>query len=713
MDRNDYDIDYDLSAEENIDPDQFPVDAGDDDLDIESLKRLLGEEPGGDTYDMDEDTQEQLPPQEDLYRDAFVDMDLDDPTAEVQAESLPFEKENDEDMPYYGDDYDQEVRPQEEDFADEYAEEAYGEEEYAQEELDNETYSDDGYSEQYASNIEGQENYSEEAYAEEDYSDEAYAQEDYDPEAYTDEEYPEEVYAEDVTEEKAPKAKKPKKEKKPRKPIQIKKPSMPPFFMNFMAMYFGAAIAEFTGMNKEQEGRRKRSKSRIFKDAYLPVIILVLTIVLVLSCVIGAASTLVQRKRVDDEEARKESIAASEEEQRLEGEYVQLMDMAEQAALGYDYEWAVEILDTYSGEPPQEMVTKRAEYVTLSTKMTEWKDPTGIPNLSFHCLVADPARAYADKNLGGKYNMNFVTTDEFQRILESLYANNYVLVDFDSFIESSQGLDGSETFSIKPILLPENKKPVMLTETLVSYYDYMIDGNKDGTPDAGGAGFASRLVVDDYGEIKAEMVDKDGNTIVGDFDLVPILETFLKQHPDFSYRGSRAILAPTGEQGIFGYRIQTSVMSDPKLGKEYYNQQVQGAKEVVAALRAKGYTMASYTYGNKSYGQNNANQISEDLNNWDTQITPVIGDTNIMVFAQGSDIGDYTGTKYKALYEKGFRFFIGQADKPFADVANTYVRQKRLMVTGSSMFWNGKMYSGMFETAAVLNSMRGDVPKAK
>ena len=309
--------------------------------------------------------------------------------------------------------------------------------------------------------------------------------------------------------------------------------------------------------------------------------------------------------------------------------------------------------------------------------------------------------------------MNFVTTDEFQRILESLYANNYVLVDFDSFIESSQGLDGSETFSIKPILLPENKKPVMLTETLVSYYDYMIDSDKDGVPDAGGAGFASRLVVDDYGEIKAEMVDKDGNIVVGDFDLVPILETFLKQYPDFSYRGSRAILAPTGEQGIFGYRIQTSVMSDPKLGKEYYNQQVEGAKEVVAALRAKGYTMASYTYGNKSYGQNNANQISEDLNNWDTQITPVIGDTNIMVFAQSSDIGDYTGTKYKALYDKGFRFFIGQADKPFADVANTYVRQKRLMVTGSSMFWNGKMFSGMFDTAAVLNSMRGDVPKAK
>ena len=253
----------------------------------------------------------------------------------------------------------------------------------------------------------------------------------------------------------------------------------------------------------------------------------------------------------------------------------------------------------------------------------------------------------------------------------------------------------------------------MITETLMSYYGYMIDSNKDGKPDAGGAGFASRLVVDANGDIKAEMVDKDGNTIVGDYDLVPILETFLKTHPDFSYRGSRAILAPTGEEGIFGYRIQTSVISDPKLGQEYYNQQVQGAKEVVAALREKGYTLASYTYANRNYGQDNANQITEDLNSWDTQITPVLGNTNVMVFAQGADIGDYTGTKYKALYDKGFRFFLGKSDKPFADVANSYVRQKRLMVTGSNMFWNGKMFTGMFDTAAILNSMRGDVPKAK
>ena len=172
-------------------------------------------------------------------------------------------------------------------------------------------------------------------------------------------------------------------------------------------------------------------------------------------------------------------------------------------------------------------------------------------------------------------------------------------------------------------------------------------------------------------------------------------------------------MAPTGEQGILGYRIQTSVISDPKFGQAYYDEQVQGAKEIVRVLREKGYTLACYTYGNANYGQINANQIAEDLQNWFSQINPIIGDTNVMVFAQGTDIGDYTGPKYKVLYDKGFRFFIGKADKPLVDVTNSYVHQKRLMVTGSNMFWNAKMFNGMFDCNAILNSMRGDVPKAK
>ena len=69
------------------------------------------------------------------------------------------------------------------------------------------------------------------------------------------------------------------------------------------------------------------------------------------------------------------------------------------------------------------------------------------------------------------------TTDEFQRILEQLYLNNYVLVDFDSFVSGNSDLEGNTSFFSVPIKLPEGKKPVMITETMVNYYAYMIDGN--------------------------------------------------------------------------------------------------------------------------------------------------------------------------------------------------------------------------------------------
>lgn len=46
----------------------------------------------------------------------------------------------------------------------------------------------------------------------------------------------------------------------------------------------------------------------------------------------------------------------------------------------------------------------------------------------------------------------------------------------------------------------------------------------------------------------------DGTVTTGDYDLVPILEKFCEQHPDFSYKGARAVLAFTGYEGILGYR---------------------------------------------------------------------------------------------------------------------------------------------------------------
>ena len=69
-------------------------------------------------------------------------------------------------------------------------------------------------------------------------------------------------------------------------------------------------------------------------------------------------------------------------------------------------------------------------------------------------------------------------------------------MDFDDFVSVGQTVSGTDQYEAKSIFLPQGKKPVMLTETMVNYFEYMVDSNKDGVADAGGAGFAHKLVLD-------------------------------------------------------------------------------------------------------------------------------------------------------------------------------------------------------------------------
>ena len=217
------------------------------------------------------------------------------------------------------------------------------------------------------------------------------------------------------------------------------------------------------------------------------------------------------------------------------------------------------------------------------------------------------------------------------------------------------------------------------------------------------------LVVDVYGNILNEYVDADGNTVTGAYDLVPILNDFLEQHPDFSYRGAKATLAVTGEDGVFGYRIMHSVKD--KKGEDYYNQQVEGAKKIAQALRDDGYIIGCYTYSNISYGELSATKIQADLDMWKKEVVPVIGKVDLLVYAKSSDISANEGyannNKYNVLYQEGFRYFVSSANVPWAEVTNEYVRQSRIMVTGGNMKNTPSTYTNYFDAASVLNELRG------
>ena len=521
-----------------------------------------------------------------------------------------------------------------------------------------------------------------------------------------------ESYDEDVEEA-------PKKEKKPRKPIKLPKlPKLktPNIFTRFFDLYFGPVL------HKEQREepvdpdnprrRRRKSRSQIFKEVYLPPLLVCVCLIMVLTFVIGSLSNVIERHQIDKQNQQSQLDASVSQAEQLAAQGEQVLTEAEALAAGYDYDKAIEKLESI-GDLTQhpEVAAKRAEYENAKNSLIEYKDPTLIPNLSFHVLIEDMTRAKQDAELGGSYNKNFVTTGEFSKILNQLYTNGYVLVDFNSFIAANTDLDGNQKFMIDPILLPEGKKPVMLTETMVNYFEYMVDSDGDHKADAKGDGFANKLVVDGNGDIKAEYIDAAGQTLVGNYDFVPILEDFIAEHPDFCYRGARAILAVTGHEGVFGYRCNTSYIST--ISQQYYDEQVAGAKAIADALRDKGYTIACFTYKNDAYGKLSVAQIQADMQSWTSQVVNVIGPVDTFVFARASRLTEYgaSSNAFQVMYTSGFRYFISNDATPYTEVNDTYVRQNRLMVTGENMQHKSSMFTGLFDTNAVLEmNTRGSVP---
>ena len=675
MGKKDFDIEFDFEEEYGFDPKSFLGDEAyndnvdlnefsDEELGLTSRRKKEDEDAADDDFDSDEE----------LDMDDFLNM------GSQEEEEAPEELEETEDVTEEEPELTDETEPEETDMNEnemEYTEE----EELLEEAYDEET--------------------EEEVY-----------------------QFDEEDDEDEEDEDEQPRKRREKKERKPLPKINLPKITLPKLktpniFTKFYDLYFAPILdknwvnPEDVPADPEKPRRRRKTKAQIFKEVYLPPIIVCVCLVLVMSFIIGTLSNVIAQRKIDKEAEQSRLDASISAAEQAEQASLAVAEEAAKLAAGYDYEAAIKKLESV-GDLNQypELATKRAEYVNMQTSLVEYQDFSQIPNLSFHVLIEDMERALKDQEYGGKYNRNFVSTNEFGKILQELYNNGYVLVDFDSFVGSKTDVNGKKQFESIPIYLPADKKPVMITETMVNYFAYMVDGNGDGVADAQGDGFAHKLVLDDNGDIRAEYINADGQTLVGNYDLVPILEDFIKEHPDFSYRGARAIIAFTGHEGVFGYRCNTSYIGTKS--QNFYDQEVAGAKEIAQALRDKGYTLASYTYENKNYANFSSGNIQTDMQKWAQEVTPIVGEIDTFVFAQQGNLTDYNSASLTVMQTSGYNFFIANATSLSAattTINNTYIRQNRLMVTGNSMAWNPSWFTGMFNCSVVMDSIvRGNVP---
>ena len=179
-----------------------------------------------------------------------------------------------------------------------------------------------------------------------------------------------------------------------------------------------------------------------------------------------------------------------------------------------------------------------------------WGPDQVVEHLFFHPIIAFPQWAFHEcgASESQRYGLDdwMVTVDEYNRILDELYARGYILVAMEDVW--SEVTDETGTHMVRnTLMLPEGKKPLVISFDDVNYYPYMLE-----------EGFTSKLVLGDDGEIWAECWNPYTNetSLTKEYDATTILDTFVYEHPDFSLNGAKAIFSLTGYCGILGYRTQ-------------------------------------------------------------------------------------------------------------------------------------------------------------
>ena len=459
--------------------------------------------------------------------------------------------------------------------------------------------------------------------------------------------------------------------------------------------------------------RKPKSKLQLFKENQLPMIIAGVTAVLLLIFVIGSISNGVKRAKLRKEEEKAAAEQMAAEKAALDSEVEQLLQQAETAAAQYDYDEAIRLLDSTAADPAAypELGEMKDYYESEKSNLIEWSDPSSVVNLSFQMLVADPYRAFSHEEYGESFNKNYLTTTEFSAILTHLYQNGYVLVTTNDLFGTETADDGSIICTAKTLYLPADKKPIVITQTNVNYNYYLVDSDNDMLPDQNGCGFAHKLLIEGNKPVN-EMINENGETVYGEYDLIPILDSFVENHPDFSYHGSKAVVAVSGYDGLFGYR---TAAKDRERLAENYDYEVEQAKQVAQWLRNNGYALGCYTYRNTGYGMCSVDEIKEDLNLWNSEVVPILGEIDLLVYAQRSDIAgkdSYLDERYQVLRDQGFRFYLGFCEDgaPWASVTNNYIRQGRIMVAGATLQHHSNWFSGILDPYTILDPVRGDIP---
>lgn len=361
--------------------------------------------------------------------------------------------------------------------------------------------------------------------------------------------------------------------------------------------------------------------------------------------------------------------------------------------------------------------TPTPEPTTPPVPLVAWGASQVVEHIFFHPVIAYPQWAFHDcpASQEQRYGLDdwMVTVDEYNKILQNLYDKDYIIVSMND-VWSEVDTPNGPRMQRNTLMIPEGKKPLIISFDDTNYYDYMLE-----------EGFTSKLVLADDGNIWAECTDPytQETFLTRDLDAITILDKFVEEHPDFSLNGVKGCLSLTGYQGILGYRTQNDIdiaANDPRRPAFDANRQaeIEAVKPIIQRLKETGWYFGSHTWGHIRLSTRSMEQIQRDTRRWAEEVGSLVGPTSILFYPHGArpdgdhDQGETYGEQFKWLQSQGFRIFASVGTSSYSQVKSTIsaVICDRLHPDGTTLRRSRSRYLQFYDAKEIIDlSVRPDL----
>ncbi len=480
---------------------------------------------------------------------------------------------------------------------------------------------------------------------------------------------------------------------------------------------------------RRQQRKRKRQRALIIKCIVFVALIVILIFAIKFVMSMGRSDKTSDSSSVSTSAASESSTTQTSSDpsvtqtpSAVPGSRDDIINQAKTLAVQYDYDGAINLLSTVENYTEDaDIISLLAEYEAAKSNLVA-TSPYNVTHIFFHSLVVDPARGFSLTGDSGWDNGTagfcqwMTTVDEFNAIMNQMYERGYVLVSINDLVDKTTDENGVVHITAKDIYLPQGKIPFVLSLDDLSYY-HSYDGR----------GCATKMIVGEDGTPTCEYVDANGEGHVGSYDCVPLLDDFIEQHPDFSYKNAKGTIALTGYNGILGYRTdycyrdRVDLTSDQQAWLDAnpnfdWNAECEQAKQVADAIKADGWTFASHTWGHIRIGDASLESLQTDTQKWLDYVKPLIGDTDIIIFAHGQDLAnwdeDYASTaKFQYLKSVGFDIYCNvDSTQYFVQIEDQFLRMGRRNLDGyrlwQAVYGGNDKVSDLIDAASVFDPNR-------